>query len=79
MITRMTMDRADFEANLAAAAGDDGGLRAELLASFASSLDHQIDLLRRARCGGLSRSAAAGFAVSHPASSGQASRRKSCV
>jgi hypothetical protein len=52
MITRMTMDRADFEANLAAAAGDDGGLRAELLASFASSLDHQIDLLRRARCDG---------------------------
>lgn len=48
----MTVDRADFEANIAAAAGDDPGLRAELLASFASSLGHQIDLLRRARCDG---------------------------
>ncbi|MXO72274.1 Hpt domain-containing protein [Alteraurantiacibacter buctensis] len=48
----MTMDRADFEANIAAAAGDDQALRAELLASFASSLDHQIDLLRRSRCDG---------------------------
>lgn len=48
----MTVDRADFEATIAAAAGDDPGLRAELLASFASSLCHQIDLLRRARCDG---------------------------
>lgn len=48
----MTVDRADFEANIAAAAGDDPGLRDELLASFASSLRHQIDLLRRARCDG---------------------------
>ncbi len=46
------MDRADFEANLAAATGDDRLLRAELVASFACSLDHQIDLLRRARCDG---------------------------
>jgi hypothetical protein len=46
------MDRAEFEANLAAAAGDDAALRAELLTSFASSLDHQIDLLRRSRCDG---------------------------
>ena len=48
----MTVDRADFEANIAAAAGGDAGLRAELVASFASSLGHQIDLLRRARCDG---------------------------
>jgi hypothetical protein len=48
----MTVDRAEFEANIAAAAGDDADLRAELLASFANSLGHQIDLLRRARCDG---------------------------
>lgn len=48
----MSVDRAEFEANLSAAAGDDVALRAELLASFACSLDHQIDLLRRARCDG---------------------------
>lgn len=48
----MTMDRVEFEANIAAAAGDDAGLRAELVASFASSLENQIDLLRRARCDG---------------------------
>jgi hypothetical protein len=43
------------------------------------SLGVVCNVLRRTRRGGLSRSAAAGFAVAHPASSGQASRRKSCV
>lgn len=45
-------DQGDFEANLAAASGDDLDLRAELLACFRSSLDVQRDLLGRARCDG---------------------------
>lgn len=45
-------DQGDFEANLAAAAGDDAALRAELLACFHASLDAQRDLLARARCDG---------------------------
>lgn len=46
------LDQGDFEANLAAAAGHDEALRAELLACFGQSLCSQVDLLCRARCDG---------------------------
>ena len=46
------LDQGDFEANLAAASGDDLDLRAELFACFRASLDAQRDLLGRARCDG---------------------------
>ena len=46
------MDRADFDANLTAVAGDDMALRAELAACFAASVGAQVDLLGRARCDG---------------------------
>ena len=39
-------------ATLAAAAGEDAGLHAELRMAFRESLEQQIDLLRRARCDG---------------------------
>jgi hypothetical protein len=42
----------DFDANLAAAAGDDPALLAELRQAFAESFAHQLDLLKRARCDG---------------------------
>jgi hypothetical protein len=42
----------DFDATLAAAAGEDAALLAELRAAFAESLAQQIDLLRRSRCDG---------------------------
>ena len=42
----------DFDATLAAAAGEDAALFAELRAAFVESLTLQIDLLRRARCDG---------------------------
>jgi hypothetical protein len=45
-------DQGDFEANLAAASGDDLDLRAELYACFQASLDAQRDLLGRSRCDG---------------------------
>jgi hypothetical protein len=48
----MMLDQTSFEANLAAAAGDDPSLRAELVACFLASLDTQRDLLARARCDG---------------------------
>ncbi len=48
----MMLDKTDFENNLAAAAGDDTALRAELVACFRASLDAQRDLLARARCDG---------------------------
>ncbi len=41
-----------LDETLAAAAGDDQALFAELRVAFAESLDRQIDLLRRARCDG---------------------------
>lgn len=41
-----------FDATLAAAAGEDPALLAELRAAFAESLMQQVDLLRRARCDG---------------------------
>jgi hypothetical protein len=52
MMQDLALDKADFEANLAAAAGQDAALRAELLACFHASLDVQRDLLARARCDG---------------------------
>lgn len=52
MICTTMMDMGDFEANLAAAAGGDDVLRAELAACFADSVAHQVDLLRRSRCDG---------------------------
>lgn len=42
----------DFDATLAAAAGEDAELMAELRAIFAESLVQQTDLLKRARCDG---------------------------
>ncbi len=42
----------DFDANLAAAAGDDPALLAELRQAFGESFAHQLDLLKRARCDG---------------------------
>ena len=48
----MAHEAGDFNQTLAAAAGDDPVLLAELRASFLDSLAEQIDLLRRARCDG---------------------------
>ena len=48
----MAHEAADFDTALAAAAGDDLALLAELRAAFLESLAQQIDLLRRARCDG---------------------------
>ena len=41
-----------LDATLAAAAGEDAALFAELRESFIDSLSRQVDLLRRARCDG---------------------------
>jgi hypothetical protein len=48
----MAHEAADFDATLAAAAGDDPALLEELRAAFVESLVGQVDLLRRARCDG---------------------------
>lgn len=48
----MAFEHSNFDANLAAAAGQDAALRAELIACFAQSMNGHIDLLRRARCDG---------------------------
>ena len=48
----MAFAEGNFEANIAAAAGDDGLLLAELRRAFAESLAAQVDLLGRARCDG---------------------------
>lgn len=48
----MAYETGSFDAAIAAAAGDDIALRAELLRSFGESLAAQIDLLSRARCDG---------------------------
>ena len=48
----MALESADFDATLAAAAGEDAELLRELRAAFAESLTQQVDLLRRARCDG---------------------------
>ena len=48
----MAHEAGDFDATLAAAAGEDASLLRELRAAFVESLTQQIDLLRRARCDG---------------------------
>lgn len=48
----MAFESGALNATLAAAAGDDAVLFAELRSAFGESLDRQIDLLRRARCDG---------------------------
>ena len=48
----MAHEAGDFDATLAAAAGEDLALLAELRAAFVESLAQQVDLLRRARCDG---------------------------
>ncbi|WP_120715639.1 Hpt domain-containing protein [Tsuneonella amylolytica] len=48
----MAYEQGSFDATLAAAAGEDPALLAELRAAFADSLDHHLDLMRRARCDG---------------------------
>ena len=42
----------DFDVTLAAAAGEDAALLAELRQAFLESVAHQIDLLRRSHCDG---------------------------
>lgn len=46
----MAYAQGDFELALAAAAGDDPALLAELRSGFVESLDSQLDLLSRSRC-----------------------------
>ncbi|MDZ4308585.1 Hpt domain-containing protein [Allopontixanthobacter sp.] len=46
----MLYENGALDANLAAAAGDDTALLAELRDAFAGSLARQIDLLKRSRC-----------------------------
>jgi HPt (histidine-containing phosphotransfer) domain-containing protein len=48
----MAYDSGALDATLAAAAGDDPALFAELRVAFIESLARQVDLLRRARCDG---------------------------
>jgi len=48
----MAHEAADFDTTLAAAAGEDLALLAELRAAFLESFAQQIDLLRRSRCDG---------------------------
>ena len=48
----MAHEAGEFDATLAAAAGEDPALLHELRAAFVGSLTQQVDLLRRARCDG---------------------------
>lgn len=48
----MAFEAHEFDATLAAAAGDDPGLHAELRALFVDSVERQLDLMGRARCDG---------------------------
>lgn len=48
----MAYESGALDATLAAAAGDDPALMAELRVAFAESAQKQVDLLRRARCDG---------------------------
>lgn len=48
----MAFENGAFSATLAAAAGEDAGLHAELRGAFRESLEQQVDLLGRARCDG---------------------------
>lgn len=48
----MAYENGALDATLAAAAGDDPALLAELRTAFADSLGQQVDLLKRSRCDG---------------------------
>jgi len=48
----MAYERGALDATLAAAAGDDPALMAELRNAFRESLERQVDMLCRARCDG---------------------------
>src|ERR1700712_871627 len=48
----MAYETGALDATLAAAAGDDATVFAELREAFIESLSRQVDLLRRARCDG---------------------------
>ncbi|WP_095011090.1 Hpt domain-containing protein [Tsuneonella mangrovi] len=48
----MAYEHGNFDATLAAAAGEDAALLAELRKAFGESLSGHLDLLRRARCDG---------------------------
>lgn len=48
----MAYEQGAFDATLAAAAGEDPELLAELRGAFRDSLDRHLDLLKRARCDG---------------------------
>jgi hypothetical protein len=48
----MAYENGALDATLAAAAGNDSALLAELRTAFAESLGQQVDLLRRSRCDG---------------------------
>ncbi len=48
----MLYENGSLDATLAAAAGEDPALLAELRSAFAESVERQIDLLKRARCDG---------------------------
>jgi hypothetical protein len=48
----MAYEAGSLDATLAAAAGEDAALFAELRMAFIESLARQLDLLRRARCDG---------------------------
>jgi HPt (histidine-containing phosphotransfer) domain-containing protein len=50
MARRMAFESGNFDATLAAAAGEDPALLAELRVAFADSVARQIDLLKRSRC-----------------------------
>ncbi len=52
LMRSMAYENGAFDATLAAAAGDDSALAAELRAAFLESSARQLDLLRRARCDG---------------------------
>ncbi len=54
----MAFERGAMDSTLAAAAGEDPALMAELRLAFAQSARRQVDLLRRARCDGNWRVAA---------------------
>lgn len=48
----MAFESGALDATIAAAAGDDAALMAELRATFVESARRQLDLLRRSRCDG---------------------------
>lgn len=48
----MAYEAGELDATLAAAAGEDAGLFAELKTAFTESVLRQIDLMRRSRCDG---------------------------